>query len=636
MSDDNLDLEKIDKEISESQPRERMEHSEPIQIEAEEGLTKEQTADKIRDKLMGMFNDWEIRRQPRENLWNEIYRKYFTVIEKTKVPTRSNITQPVTFRVIEAAMPKLVNSIFNNENKFFDVSTIDPEDLDEKARALAIRRLLEVQLDKAKFFRKFVDFTKQLLLYGTSFFKVFWDVEREWVWERFPVRKLETSNGFVIGERIEWKEEKNYKIIKRQPGIEVLDILDVFPDPKATDEQNGKGVFLRSWISRDELKEMGQGKFPVYGNTEKLDDTHSGAESKRETRTERLSPRGLHTGAPRKKDEVELLEFWGKMDIDRDGIKEEVQVVIADRSVVIKAQGNPFHHQKRPIVRGVMFPVPLEFYGLGMVEPVLSQIEEMNTLRRQRLDNINQALNAMWKADPTADVELDTLISAPNQVILSSPLDAVERLETNDVTASAFQEAGLVEQDIEKATAPASIQGTPDSGRLGRTARGAQLIIGQALERFGMSTKLIEEMGLREILEMMLALDHQFVDSDDVLQDPFLYREIADLKLTPEDIRANIRFKLVGISELVSTESKINQIISFMSVFGKVLSPQTIQQLAKKVWKLQGFSPEEIELAGAAPPGGTQSIVDPALGNAISGQAGNQGLQAGPPATPQQ
>jgi len=637
MSENELDLNKIDKEITKSQPKEKAEHVSPIQIEPKKGETQEMAEDKLRDELVARFNDWDIKRQPRQSLWEELYRKYFTVIEKTKVPTRSNITQPIAYQVIEAALPKVVNSIFSQENKFFDVVTIDPDNIDERARALAIKRLLDIQLEKTDFFQKFVEFTKQMLLYGTSFFKVYWDVEREWVWERIPERKVQTSNGFVIGETIEWKEEKSYKVVKRQPGLDLIDILDLYIDPDATDVQCGKGVFIRSWTSKDALKELGQGRFPVYGNVDKLDQTGSSAETYQESRSNRFASRGISTLTRDRKKEVELLEFWGKMDLDGDGIKEEVNIVIADRQVIIKAQANPYHHQKRPIIRGVFSPVPLEFYGLGLIQPVLSQIDEMNTLKRQRLDNINQSLNAMWQVDPAADVELDTLISAPNQIILSSPLDAVKKLDTPDVTQSAFTEAGLVQQDIERATAPAAIQGAPASGRLGRTARGAAMIIGQALEKFNMSTKLIEERVLRPILEYFYKLDLQFIDTDDVLQNPLLYQEIADMRLTPEDIRANVRFKLVGISELVNSEAKINQMISYMSIFGKVLAPESIAYIAQQTWKQMGFPAEAIEVfQGQQVPPGTENTVDPSMSNAVIGQATNQGISGAPPSVPQQ
>lgn len=634
MSEDKQNLEKTDEELAKSQPVERAENVRPIRIEASVTEPKDVRMKKISRQLMGWFNDWDIRRKTRENMWIEIYKKYFTIPERMKTPSRSSITQPMAFKIIEAALPKLANSIFTQENKFFDVKALNPDSLDDLARAEAVRRLLELQLDKTRFFPKFLDFTKQLLLYGTSFMKVFWSVERDWVWERTPRREKQTVEGFEIGEKIVWDEEKKYTVTKRAPEIEVLDILDVYPDPDIEREQDGRGIFLRSWISREELREQTQGRFPFYGNLPKFDEQTSGSESYLESRSERFSPRGLNASSQNRKNEVELLEFWGRMDIDGDGIKEEVQIIIADRQEIVRAVQNPFHHQKRPIVRGVMFPIPNEFWGLGLIEPVMSQIDELDTLKRQRLDNINQSLNAMWQVDPLADVELDTLISAPGQVILSSPLDAVKKLDTPDVTANAFNEATILQQDIESATTPAAVQGNPASGRLGRTARGAQLIIGQALEKFGMSTKLIEEMTLEPMLEMMYALNLQFIDDEEVLRSPLLYREIADLELAPEDIRANIHFQMAGISDLVGTEAKINQLIAFKNSFADVLTPESNQALARKMYKLQGFNAQEIFLTQAQTVPGTERTSDAAQ-DALADQAANQGVQAAPPELPQ-
>lgn len=633
MSEDKTNIKKMAEELDKSNPTEQAEDVKPIRIAGTGGETTAQRTTSIANKLLGWFNDWESIRLPRENMWIEIYKRYMSIPEKFKTPSRSSITQPMAFRIVEAALPKLVNSVFTQDNKFFEVKTINPDDLDDLARAKAIERLLEVQLDKADFFQKFVDSAKQTLLYGTSFMKVFWDVERDWVWERTPRRVQQTVEGFDIGEKIEWDEEKKYVVTKRQPGVETLDILDVYMDPDATTEQNGRGVFLRSWISKEELKEGSQGRFPIYSNVDKLTSTEDGGnpESYSESRSRRLSPRGLSISTKEKSQEIELLEFWGKMDIDGDGIKEECQIVVANRQTIVRAIANPFHHQNRPIVRSVMFPIPGELYGLGIIEPVLSQLDELDTIKRQHMDNNNIAINGMWQVDPTADVELDTLISAPNQVILSSPLDAVKKLDQPNILVNAAQEAQLLQNDIESATTPASVQGTPDSGRLGRTARGAQLIIGQALEKFGMSTKITEEMMLKPLLEMFYALDLQFIDDEDVLRSPLLYKEIADMELAPEDIRANIQFKLAGISDLVGSEAKINQLIAFKNTFADVLTPESNQALAQKMFRLQGFNPDEIQLS-AAQPAPDQPIPED---DAVAGQVANQGAQAAPPSIPQ-
>jgi hypothetical protein len=601
----------------------------PIEIEAKNPEEKGIKEKEMVDKLIGIFEKWEGWRRPFERVWNEIYRLYFSAADKHKTPTRSLITVPIAFQLIESALPKIVNTIFSSQEEFFEVQPTDPDDVEF---ATVIQTLLTYQLAQADFFIKFIDFTKQLLMYGTSYFKVYWKVRRKWVWTRTPKRRKHSILGFQMGEVLEWEDKKEYKVVEKRPELDVLDILDVYPDPEARTEKEAAGVFIRSWINIDDLREMGKGQFPIYANTEREDlkPDRSGFMSSRNTRS---AVRGTSNPSVVDPKSVEVIEFWGSYDVDGDGIKEEAYVVIANRRILLKASANPFYHQKRPIVRAVLFPIPGEWYGLGLIEPVISNIHELWTLRRQRMDNVNMVINRMWKVNSMADIDLDTLVSGPNNIIITDDMNGVEVLDTPNITQTAYQESAALMSEIEDATVPRSVQGTPQSGKLGRTARGAQMIISQALEKFGSAIKLIEEMGIKRVLRMFHQLNLQFIDNDDVLQDPGLYGSIFEKQITPEMIRAEVEFKMQGISDMVGKEGKINQVISFMGVFGKVLSANSITELAKKVWSLMGFNKSEIELQGVQAASMEGNVLDPNITQAVIGQTQNQGASA-PPAIP--
>jgi len=598
----------------------------PIQISAKDPSEMMEKQKKLVDIYIKKFQAWENWRKPFENIWDEVYRLYMNSKEKRKTPSRSNITVPIAFQIIEAAIPKIVNTIFASQIEFFDVIPTNPDD---EEFASVIKLLLNYQLMQSNFFIKFVDFIKQLLLYGTSYFKVYWKVKRQWVWERKPIREDNFSIlGFKMGSRITgWEEEKSYKIVEKRPEVDVLDILDVFPDPEARNEKEGSGVFIRSWINFNDLKLMGKGQFPIYANTNS-DELKPDKTSFSTSRNQRLSARGAADPTIADPEQIEILEYWGQCDLDDDGIKEEVYLVFANRRVLLKAEANPFYHQKRPIIRSVLFPVPMEWYGIGLIEPVISNIHELWTLRRQRIDNINMIINRMWKVNSIADVDLDTLISVPNGIIITDDMNAVEALETPNVTSDAYNEATIVQSDIENATAPRSVQGTPESGRLGRTARGAQLIITQALEKFGTIIKLsAEEMAIKRILRMFHQLNLQFIDDDDILRDPGMYGHLFQQEITPEMIRAEVKFNMVGISDMINKEAKINQIVSFMGVFGKVLTPETISVLAKEVWKLQDMDPKKVNIQGMQTTIMPGNVVDEQITQSVLGQTQNQGTQ---------
>lgn len=609
---------------------ERDDMSKPIMLKG--GELKEQ---EVIDEMMGLFSKWDTWRKPYENIWDEIYRLYMCSISfSSKTPTRSKIFVPIVFQVVETALAKFISLIFNQE-EFFETVADDPKD---EPQAEVITKLLLHQLTRNSFFLKFMDFCKQKLMYGTSYMFVYWLVKRSWVWSRVPITEDVTFLGFRLGKRITgWEEKKEYKVVERRPQLDVLDILDVYPDPRAKTEQDGKGVFIRTFMSLEEVKQMGKGKYPVYDNTKdpRLEDEYKAMIP---ARVSRYSIRGVSDPTTLSKGMVEVLSFWGRYDVDDDGIKEEALISIANRQVLLTAKANPFHHQKRPLVKDVLCPVPLEWFGIGLVEPIIPLQHELNTLRRQRLDNINQSLNSMWKINSLADVDVDTLKTVPNGIVLTDDMTAVERLDTSDSTGNAYQEAQIVQSDIENVTVPRSVQGIPDSGKLGRTARGAQLIIGQALEKFGVSAKLTEE-SIKKILRMMHQLNLQFLDTEDVAEETgMMGSNMFDGTVSPDMIRAEVKFHMIGISDMIGNEGKINQIASFIGMFQTILTPNTITKMAQKVWKMMGFDPDDIEAPN--PVANVVNQMKGAAGNdatnaaqGIAAQAAQNGMSA-PAATP--
>jgi hypothetical protein len=550
------------------------------------------------DFLMKKFDRSVTLREPFERTWEEIYRLYFNH-SSSNTKTRAKISVPVIFQIIEAAVPKLAATIFASD-EFFHVK---PYQTNREADGVTVQRILTYQLEKADFFVKYLEFVKQLLMYGTSYLKVYWKTKRGWVYSRVPVRQNVVFLGISVGSRIvSWEEKKEYLVIERRPEIDFVDIWDVFPVEGAENEMDeDKGHFIRSKIDKTRLQELGKQKYPWYANTdsEELTSSTGGRGQKEAINKAKTEVRNIQQTDD--KDTVELLEYWGPYDVDGDGIREEAYVVIANRKVIVKAIPNPFYHQRRPLIRSVMFPVAKEWFGIGLVEPVISLKHELDTLRRQRLDNINIMINRMWLVLDSADIDLNTLISSPNGIIVTSDMEGVLPLAPADVTQSAYVEAQNVQSDIENTSVPKSMQGTPESGRLGRTAKGAALIIGQVLEKFGTAAKLQEVTCVRVVVSMFHRLNRQFIDSDDTLRNPLYYGNVLGKDATVEMIQLDCDFQMLGISDMVNREGKINQLISWFGVFKEVLAPQTVTFIAQKIYSLMGFDESDLQRIQGAP-----------------------------------
>lgn len=606
----------------------------PIQYKTKDGADASQNQ-VLQDELVGRhvsrFNLWQTWRLSIQSIWYDIYQLFVASGSPSRIATRSKIIVPVVFQILESALPKIVNVLFGSPDWLGVVSRSAAKVVDQRILD-AKRDLLLYQLDMADYFTQFLIFLKQLLMYGTSYFQIYWKVKREWVYEATPVRERQTSNGTVLKENaLTWQKQLVYKVVERRPALEVLDIDSVYPDPDGKDVQESAGVYVRSLMPLDEFQELCSGSYPVYTNFERVKETLKAVQDS-PVILQRKSARGIATPAPAARGEmVELLTFWGRDDLDGDGIREEVQIVIANKVVLVKAIRNPFEHQKRPIVRGVLFPVPNEWYGMGLIEPVLPLIRELNTVRNQNIDMNNLIINRMWKVNLNADVDLETLISSPNGIVLTGDMDGVQPLPQDPIPQSPMEMSALIQADIDNTAVPKSIQGSGSAAALGRSARGAQMIIGQALEKFGMGSKLLEESVIRKCLTMCDQLNAQFLDSDEVLQE-FYGDLLSDpnvelpLRLTPEEIRTQVSFKITGVSETITSEATINQLVAFTNTFKGL--PFDWSSVAQTMWKLMRINaPAPIPLpqgpaplpSGEQPPQGQDAVANQIAQNGAVG-----------------
>jgi hypothetical protein len=77
---------------------------------------------------------------------------------------------------------------------------------------------------------------------------------------------------------------------------------------------------------------------------------------------------------------------------------------------------------------------------------------------------------------------------------------------------------------------------------------------------------------------------------------------------------------MVGISDIIGKEGKINQLISFFGVFGKILSPESATAIGKKVYSLMGFNSDDISLQGMQQGAEQQAPVEQSVLNQLSNQ----------------
>lgn len=128
-------------------------------------------------------------------------------------------------------------------------------------------------------------------------------------------------------------------------------------------------------------------------------------------------------------------------------------ITVAGYSRVIRdtrEEGVSPYAYKFPILDCRTTGAPNEFFGHALLESIKPTQKELNLLRSQRRDNISLILNKVWVYDTLAgQIDLDSLFSAPGNVVVTAGRGALDELDTQDVTQSSFEESRELQYDLQ-------------------------------------------------------------------------------------------------------------------------------------------------------------------------------------------
>ena len=535
-----------------------------------------------------LFESTKRWRQPYEDRWKKFYKLYRSYRDKTVYPYKSNIFVPYIFSIVESVVPKMLGTIFNTR----PIISVQPRKGSSATLAKLMERLLEYQLDEEQleFFTKILEFFKECAVYGTSFMKVI---------PRFNDDELATFNYI---------------------DLEPIDLFHIFPDFRAKSIRRMKYIIQLSYMDYDELERYAKQGF--YKNVKEVKDYIESMINVDSYKRERLTDIGIldEYGYDANRKVVEILEYW-----DMDKI-----YTIGARKVVLKEEDNPFGGLL-PFIMARYIPVQHELYGIGIHEVSEVLQEELNTVRNQRMDNVNLIINRMFIANKYADINFDQLTSYPGNVILTNDVTAIQPLDTRDITKSAYMEEEIIKRDIDNAVGEYEYSRGALPPRK-ETATGIVRLQQAANVRFDTVVKMLEFTVIRHIAKMFLWLDYQFLPKEDLVKilGPNDYMKLNADELYAQDIDTVLKqynFQPMGSSTTAIKEVRIQQIMQAYKLFNQ---DPLINQVAlrKMVFDVLDLKNEDELLQPLPPP-------SPMMPGAGGPQPGAGGQQSGGPQPPQ-
>jgi hypothetical protein len=469
--------------------------------------TTDKTAVKSQQLVTDRFaraRDYRITSQ--DEIWKRSYNNWRGILDTSLYPWRSKLFIPWSFTVVETIIPR----IFARDPKWRAISQ-SPDFPADGPRT--VNDLLAYQWDRLGMRLKMYDYIKDSLMYSKAFAKVGWNFKT----------KTKTFMEPVVGkdDEITFKKTTRSDIEHDDPCVDIIDPADIYIDPDATGLDNAAYVIHRKTVTLKELKDN-----PNYSNVNQIKQASYADQymDKLMRYRDEVPPKDKH------KDLVEILEYWGA---------DDRLIVVANRGVVLRDTPNPYNHKQIPFVELDDYRDPHRLYGqseLSVIDPLQ---REINSIRNQRRDYDNLALNPVIRMVPGTLRNPNSAVMAPGSVWMVSDLNSMDVFQLPQLQGTARDIEQQTAQDIKMTTAidEIGIGLLPDNPQR-RSATEVVTSQQSAGRRFAMKIALLEE-AVKKIGQLVFALNQQFLDQERMIQIIGERGATEWVKLGPEDVRGD-------------------------------------------------------------------------------------------------
>ena len=368
----------------------------------------------------------------------------------------------------------------------------------------------------------------------------------------------------------------------------------MFPHPAKIHMKDSLPIVRRRFCNAEYIKTLGENPSVETSNIAAALNSESPSGEK----TNILDKDGQNFMEKKKRDEYELLEYWGGWDMsyvkdDKVVTKRAVPhwIIIVNREVKLVGVPNPFQHQRPPYCKVTLFPDQKpNWFGVGIGCAGAPTQERLNKLVNQRLDNVDLVLNKQGcynGNDPLINVKRLQVAAPGKWHKVSDTVNSLKWMDTPDVTASSYKEEELAKSDYREATG-ATVPLMPTDQGQHRTAAGISLLQGAAGVRFRPVLRKMETDLVSDLAQIYLSNLQQFMIAPEWVQATTPEGAKENMKITPMDIRARVKFIPTGVSETINKEVQIGQLMRFKEI---TVNDRTINQaeLNRMIGELMGF-----------------------------------------------
>ena len=523
----------------------------------------------------------------------DYYRNKFPILSKT-----SDLVSTDVADTIEWALPSLMK-VFTGSDEVITIAGVTEED-DTKAETM--QQLLVYQLQRQnKFFPILYNWIKDSLITGMGIIKCYWERTEGYTTEvtqlnnealqaliQTGVEVTDIQGPDIYGDFTVTYQSPYY--VKNAPKIENILISEFIysPDAKSLDEANF--VAHKRTVTMSYLREReAQG---VYANIDDIKvDSFKG--NSYDVIDEVVGDNYVDISQEDQKarQEVVIYECYTKIDINGDGILENMIITICGDTIIRMEQNYMGRH---PFFSISPTKDPHRIWVKRSYAELIGELQDLKVaLTRQIMQNVALTNDPKMLLDETA-INIDDFVQGRKVVRMKaghSLHEVAMPMPVTPLSPQTFTFLEWVEGQKENRTGITRYNQGLDANSLNKTATGISAILGQSSQRLELVARMFAETGLYELFRFMVSLNQKFIDQATIIR-----LTNKEMKITPEDLDGS--FDLIvnaGISiatkesTIMATQTLLTAIMQANAGGYMISTPENIYNLFKKWIESIGF-----------------------------------------------
>lgn len=523
----------------------------------------------------------------------EYYRNKFPILSKT-----SDLVSTDVADTIEWALPSLMK-VFTGSDEVITIAGVTEED-DTKAETM--QELLVYQLQRQnKFFPILYNWMKDALITGMGIVKCYWERTEGFTTEQAVLNNeslqalIETGVNVTdiqgpdaFGDFTVTYQSPYY--VKNAPKIENILISEFIYSPDAKSLEEANFVAHKRKVTMSYLREReAQG---VYANIDAIN-PDSGYSVVTDPVQDVIGDNynDIIGDEQKARQEVTIYECYTKIDVNNDGILEDMIITICGDTIIRMEQNYMGRH---PFFAISPTKDPHRIWVKRSYAELIGELQDLKVaLTRQIMQNVALTNDPKMLLDETA-INIDDFVQGRKVIRMKaghSLHEVAMPMNISPLSPQTFTFLEWIEGQKENRTGITRYNQGLDANSLNKTATGISAILGQSSQRLELVARMFAETGLYELFRFMVSLNQKFIDQQTVIR-----LTNKEMKITPEDLDGS--FDLIvnaGISistkesTIMATQTLLTAIMQANAAGYMISTPENVYNLFKKWIESIGF-----------------------------------------------